>query len=236
MRLMSRAPYSDADFFDAYQRVTTEMLRYEDEYEVQKNHGIMETLQVQGLEEQIAQLDAHVQAWYRYSDDVEDSWRTWHEQRSQTEKSAGDLRDELFEENYINQQLQEQCQELYDTEANISAVIPEQQSVIATLMLQNDELEDEVAEAKKLLTASSVSQEEIQEVAHYPLLQEIIKQKLETEQLMEDLRTLEFEMKNDCKSHVESPVEEEREMVTRMVRPRGTVLEAMESVKRTKFY
>ena len=52
--LMARAPYGHAVIFHEHQQVETEMLRYEDEYDLQNSHGSMESQRIRELEERIA--------------------------------------------------------------------------------------------------------------------------------------------------------------------------------------
>ena len=191
---MARAPYGHAVIFHEHQQVETEMLRYEDEYDLQNSHGSMQSQRIRELEERIARDDAYIAGWHRYRDDVEESWHAWYEQRCQAEQSAADLRNELLEENAIHQQVRQQYQELQDKEVTIADIRAGERCEIAGLLLRNEELVDEFAEAKTLLAASIMSKEEMQQAMQYPLLQEIVEQRLTSEELLEDSRVAEFHL------------------------------------------
>ena len=76
---MERASYGHAILLHEHQQVETEMLHYEHEYQLQNSHGNMVTQQVQQLEQRIARDEAHIAAWNRYREEVEEAWNTWYE-------------------------------------------------------------------------------------------------------------------------------------------------------------
>ena len=102
------------------------------------------------------------------------------------------------------------------------------------LVLQNNAMESELAEAKTLLTASFVSESEMQEAMQSPLLQKMVEERRKDNELKEKLRTAEFQMSNDCRSDISSPIKEPCEMIKRAVPPHGTDRLDMERCKRVR--
>ena len=229
MHSMSLASHSDDDDSDKYAILCAQLMHYEQEYVNQENHAMVASVQVQELQEDVADLEGSIGEWQAFQANVERSFELMEAERREAHDQHSYLRNELTQERYANEQLHQLIHRLQSLGINESTLPSEEQTLFGKLRHQIDVLTSELWESNDVVTELTVSNEEFGAAVRAPLLRECVQAQSEIKTLSEELHAAHTELQGGRNQFVDRTTMHLHEMPTSMMLRRGAYVDRLEN-------
>ena len=226
---MSLASLSDDDDSGEYAMLCAQLLHYEQEYVNQENHAMVTSVQVQELQEDVADLQGSIGEWQAFQVNVEHSFELLDAERREAHEQHSYLRNELRREQYANEQLHQLIHRLESLGMNESTLPSEEQTLFRKMRHQIDVLTSELWESNNVVTELTVSNEEFGAAVRAPLLRECVQAQSEITTLSEELLAAHTEMQGARNQIVDRTRMHSHEMTTSMMLCRGAYVDTLEN-------